>query len=203
MKKLLALVFALMLFAMPALAEIYTQPEVGYTVECPEGWLAVDNTTIDAYISAYETGAMTFTGTNADTLQQIKAQLTFPGSMIMIDPYANNVVITAADMGMEFTMEMFHAAMAPMMREQFVAQIPDITFVDEGSILEMNGRKYMTIVGTYEAFGTTVGVQQIYYLEGSTMYIFNVTVSAIAGEEYLLNFDLVIDQIVSSFNNNK
>jgi len=203
MKKLLALVFALMLFAVPVLAETYTHPTQGFSVECPEGWLAVDAANIDDYIAAYENGEMTFTGLNKDTLTQLKAQITAQDATILIDPLANNIVIAGADIGMPFTMDVFQAAMTPTLLQKIQSGVPGITFVDEGSIVEMNGRQYMTIVGTYEMNGVTVGVQQIYYLEGTCMYVFNVTVTSLGGADYLLYFDTLIDQVLNSFNSNK
>ena len=141
MKKLLAIIFALMLFAVPALAETYTHPTQGFSVECPEGWLAVDAANIDAHIAAYENGEITFTGTNKDTLTQLKPQIAAQDMVILIDPLGNNIIIYGANIGMAFTMEIFQAAMTPTLLQRIQASAPGITFVDEGSIVEMNGRR--------------------------------------------------------------
>ena len=94
MKKMMALLMALCLMAMgvPAMAEdaaqtqLYTNTEMGFSIAVPTQWLVVDKDNIDTYIAAYENGEMTFMGTNADVLNELKPQFAGANMAVAISP---------------------------------------------------------------------------------------------------------------------
>lgn len=205
MKKLIALVIALMMFALPALADTltYTHPNRGYTLEYPAAWLAVDSSNVDQYIDLYNSGKMAFTGTNAETLTQLKAQIAAQDMAVLVDPYANNVVVVAADVGMEITTEMFQMIMVPMLVEQIKAEVPGIEITDEGTIQELGDRSVITVGGTYTMSGIEVEIMQIYYLKGTMMYAFNLTANGFLGQDIVAQFALEALSMVGTFEDGK
>mgnify|MGYP003306620546 CR=1 FL=1 len=103
MKKMFALIMALVMCLLCASAmaqetQTYTHPVQGYSIQVPADWLCVDKTNVQQYIDAYEKGEMSFTGTNAMTLEELKPQLETADCAVLINPYANNVVIVKENM---------------------------------------------------------------------------------------------------------
>ena len=196
MKKMMALLMALCLMVMgvPAMAEdaaqtqLYTNTEMGFSIVVPAQWLVVDKDNIDTYIAAYENGEMTFTGTNAETLKQLKPQVEATDCAVLINPYANNVVLVKENMGMELTNDQFVSMLIPMFRTQLVKQMPTLEFTSEGEVIAAGENEFIVLSGTYQINGITASVDMLFCLDGSDLYTLSLTTTSLFGEEALNTF---------------
>lgn len=196
MKKMMALLMALCLMVMgvPAMAEdaaqtqLYTNTEMGFSIAVPAQWLVVDKDNIDTYIAAYENGEMTFTGTNADVLNELKPQFAGANMAVAISPYANNLVLTVADMGIELTEELFVSLMIPQFKQQIVLQMPTIEFTQEGEPLTLGENEFISLSGVCNLNGLSASVDQLFLLKGTKLYVANLTTVDMLGEEILNAF---------------
>lgn len=193
MKKLTALMMALLLCAacVSAMAEgtqLYTHPTQGYSISVPAEWLCLDKTNMDSLIAAYENGEMTFTGTNAETLKQLKPQVESTDCAVLINPYANNVVLVKENMGMELTNDQFVSMLIPMFRTQLVNQMPTLEFTSEGEVIAAGENEFIVLSGTYQINGITASVDMLFCLDGSDLYTLSLTTTSLFGEEALNTF---------------
>lgn len=193
MKKLTALMMALLLCVacVSAVAEgtqLYTHPTQGYSISVPAEWLCLDKTNMDSLIAAYENGEMTFTGTNAETLKQLKPQVESTDCAVLINPYANNVVLVKENMGMELTNDQFVSMLIPMFRTQLVNQMPTLEFTSEGEVITAGENEFIVLSGTYQINGITASVDMLFCLDGSDLYTLSLTTTSLFGEEVLNTF---------------
>ena len=193
MKKLTALMMALLLCvacvsAMAEGTQLYTHPTQGYSISVPAEWLCLDKTNVDSLIAAYENGEMTFTGTNAETLKQLKPQVEATDCAVLINPYANNVVLVKENMGMELTNDQFVSMLIPMFRTQLVKQMPTLEFTSEGEVIAAGENEFIVLSGTYQINGITASVDMLFCLDGSDLYTLSLTTTSLFGEEALNTF---------------
>jgi len=193
MKKLTALMMALLLCvacvsAMAEGTQLYTHPTQGYSISVPAEWLCLDKTNLDSLIAAYENGEMTFTGTNAETLKQLKPQVESTDCAVLINPYANNVVLVKENMGMELTNDQFVSMLIPMFRTQLVKQMPTLEFTSEGEVIAAGENEFIVLSGTYQINGITASVDMLFCLDGSDLYTLSLTTTSLFGEEVLNTF---------------
>ena len=193
MKKLTALLMALLLCvacvsAMAEGTQLYTHPTQGYSISVPAEWLCLDKTNMDSLIAAYENGEMTFTGTNAETLKQLKPQVESTDCAVLINPYANNVVLVKENMGMELTNDQFVSMLIPMFRTQLVKQMPTLEFTSEGEVIAAGENEFIVLSGTYQINGITASVDMLFCLDGSDLYTLSLTTTSLFGEEALNTF---------------
>lgn len=193
MKKLTALMMALLLCvacvsAMAEGTQLYTHPTQGYSISVPAEWLCLDKTNMDSLIAAYENGEMTFTGTNAETLKQLKPQVEATDCAVLINPLANNVVLVKENMGMELTNDQFVSMLIPMFRTQLVKQMPTLEFTSEGEVIAAGENEFIVLSGTYQINGITASVDMLFCLDGSDLYTLSLTTTSLFGEEALNTF---------------
>ena len=193
MKKLTALMMALLLCvacvsAMAEGTQLYTHPTQGYSISVPAEWLCLDKTNMDSLIAAYENGEMTFTGTNAETLKQLKPQVEATDCAVLINPLANNVVLVKENMGMELTNDQFVSMLIPMFRTQLVNQMPTLEFTSEGEVIAAGENEFIVLSGTYQINGITASVDMLFCLDGSDLYTLSLTTTSLFGEEALNTF---------------
>lgn len=193
MKKLTALMMALLLCvacvsAMAEGTQLYTHPTQGYSISVPAEWLCLDKTNMDSLIAAYENGEMTFTGTNAETLKQLKPQVESTDCAVLINPLANNVVLVKENMGMELTNDQFVSMLIPMFRTQLVNQMPTLEFTSEGEVIAAGENEFIVLSGTYQINGITASVDMLFCLDGSDLYTLSLTTTSLFGEEALNTF---------------
>lgn len=193
MKKLTALMMALLLCvacvsAMAEGTQLYTHPTQGYSISVPAEWLCLDKTNVDSLIAAYENGEMTFTGTNAETLKQLKPQVEATDCAVLINPLANNVVLVKENMGMELTNDQFVSMLIPMFRTQLVNQMPTLEFTSEGEVIAAGENEFIVLSGTYQINGITASVDMLFCLDGSDLYTLSLTTTSLFGEEALNTF---------------
>lgn len=206
MKKMTALVLALVLsiLCVPALAEDaavqdYTNTELGFTVTLPGDWLVVDRENVDAYIAAYEKGEMTFTGTNAPTLQQLKPLFAAQNMAIAISPNAYNVTLSSADLGIALTNEQFIEMLIPVFKEQIASSMPGMQIVTDGEVLPLGDNEFIFLSGELDMNVMTAYADQMFLLKGTKMYLVNVTSTNVFGEEMQNAFYAQLMDIIASF----
>lgn len=193
MKKWMILFMAVLLCGMSvsALAEdtqLYSHPTEGYSISVPAQWLCVDKSNLDALIAAYEKGEMTFTGTNANTLREIKAQVEGIDCAVLINPHANNIVITKEKVGVELTIEQFVALVVPMLRSQLQQQLPGLEFTSEGDMVTLGENKFAMLAGRYSIDDRDTTLEMLYYLDGADLYTLTLTPSFIADQDIVNAF---------------
>jgi hypothetical protein len=193
MKKMMVLLMALLLCVMSVSAvaegaQLYTHPVHGYSISVPAEWLCLDKTNVDSLIAAYENGEMTFTGTNAETLKQLKPQVETTDCAVLINPYANNVVMVKESLGMELTKDQFVSMLIPMFRTQLVKQMPTLEFTAEGEVITAGENEFIVLSGSYQINGITASVDMLFYLDGADLYTLSLTTTALFGEEVLNTF---------------
>ena len=204
MKKILALLLVLVLCAacIPAMAEgtqTYTHPTHGYSIEVPAEWLCVDKNNVQGYIEAFENGEMTFTGTNAMTLEALKPQLETSDCAVLINPYANNVVIVKENMVMAFTQDLFVSMVIPMLKKQLSTQMPSIQFTAEGEILTLGDKDFILLAGEYSLNGIAAAVDMLFYLDGEDLYTINLTTTSVFGQDVMNDFYADVQEAFATF----
>ena len=180
MKKTIALLLALLLcvLSVSAMAEekqVYTHPTKGYSITVPAQWLCVDISNIQQYITAYQNGEMTFTGTNAETLSNLLMQIQSQDCAILIDSSSNNVTITDVDMGIALDHKTFAALMIPQFKSQLSAQFPSMEFTCEGEILTFVDNTFVMLSGIYSMSNIPIEMTQLYYIDDTSLYVITTT----------------------------
>lgn len=204
MKKMTALLLALLLAVMciPAMAEetqVYTHPTQGFSITLPADWLVVDNTNVDAYIAAYENGEMTFAGTNAQTLTQLKAQTAVQDCAIAINENSNNLVMMGADLGVELTNEQFVQTLIPSFKQQIAATMPGLEFTSEGEIVTLGENEFIFLSAEMDLGGAKMYADQVFMLDGTMMYLINVTATDVYGAEAKNAFYAQLQTVLTTF----
>lgn len=188
MKKTLILLMAMLLcvLCLPVQAEgiqTYVHPNQGYSIDVPAEWLCVDKTNVQDYIAASEAGELAFTGTNKDTLLTLVPQLESTDCTVMINPYANNIVVVKENMGAEFTTEQFVAMLIPMLKQQLENQMPTIQFTAEGDVLPLGDKEFILLSGVYSMNNLPISVDMLFYLHGKDLFTVNLTTTGLFGQE--------------------
>lgn len=206
MKKAMAFVMALVMSMLCAsvMAEdvekqVYTCPAKSYTITVPGDWLCVDKTNVDAYIEAYEKGEMTFSGTNAMTLEGLKPQIVSADCAVLINPYANNVVIVKEAIGLTLTNDTFVSMMIPLLKQQLTSQIPAIEFTAEGERLSLGDKEFVLLAAEYSLNGITASVDMLFYLDGSALYTLSLTTTPLFGQDVVNAFYADVQEACATF----
>lgn len=204
MKKFLALMMALVLLlscttALAQETQAYTHPNQGYSFQAPANWLVVDSTNIQTYIDAFRNGEMAFKGTDATTLEGQLAQILSTDCVVVIDEYANNVVINGTDMGMEVTTDLFLTVFVPLLKSQLTEQIPSIQFVTDGEVVKYGENEFILLKAQYDMQGVAINVEQLYYIQGTVMYVANLTVIPLYEDAILDAFYAGVETMMASY----
>lgn len=206
MKKtmVLLMVFALCVMCVPAMAEeagvqTYTHPTQGYSISVPSDWLCVDKNNVQAYIDAYEAGEMTFSGTNAMTLESLKTQLYTTDCAVLINPQANNIVIVKEDVGVALTSKQFVSLMIPTLKQQLSMQIPSIQFTSEGDIVPFGENEFILLAAEYSLNGFAANVDMLFYVDGSNLYTINLTTTPFFGQDAVNQFYADVQAACATF----
>lgn len=204
MKKMFALIMALVMCLLCASAmaqetQTYTHPVQGYSIQVPADWLCVDKTNVQQYIDAYEKGEMSFTGTNAMTLEELKPQLETADCAVLINPYANNVVIVKENMGMAFTEDLFVSMVIPMLKSQLANQMPTIEFTAEGEKVAFGEKEFILLAAEYSLNGVSASVDMLFYLDDTDLYTINLTTTSVFGRDAVNDFYADVQAACATF----
>lgn len=204
MKKAMVLLMALVLCMLCASAmaqetQTYTHPTQGYAITVPTNWLCVDKSNVQEYITAYEQGEIDFSGTNAQTLAALQVQLNTSDCAVLINPYANNIVIVKENMGITLTNEQFTSMMIPVLKQQLTAQMPSIQFTAEGETVAFGDKEFILLAAEYSMGGVTASVDMLFYLDGTNLYTLNLTTTAIFGQDVVNAFYADVQEACATF----
>lgn len=142
---------------------------------------------------------MTFTGTNAMTLELLKPQLETSDCAVLINPYANNVVIVKENMVMAFTQDLFVSMVIPMLKKQLSTQMPSIQFTAEGEILTLGDKDFILLAGEYSLNGIAAAVDMLFYLDGEDLYTINLTTTSVFGQDVVNDFYADVQEAFATF----
>lgn len=179
MKKLLSMIMAMMMLAMPVLAmaedaewSTYTDPNGNYSFNYPTGWTVLDEESIDKIMETADTmgdeqlSAM---------VQQYAPQIKQSGMVILItDDMTNNVNIVRQDMGMELDDTMMEM-LATMLPSQLEAQMEGIEWLADPSYVDLAEGKALLLQYSYELAGVKIVGVQAYAGVGTVLYAFTLT----------------------------
>ncbi len=175
MKKALSILLALslLLCCAPALAEEaaeytpYTDPTGHYSLEYPADYLLLDAETIDALISAMESGEIDI-GFDFSTYGPMLKESNLT---LFVDPFTgNNVNVVIMDLGAHLSAEILVQLSIPATREQYKTMMPDAVYDDEGSVKTINGTDFAHLALRYPQNGVSVYMEQYVVCVGSLMY---------------------------------
>ncbi len=180
MKKLLSLALALMLLlgSTAALAEtegytFYQHPTLGYTLEYPGTWLALDSANFEVLMTSMSDDEALADLDLASVIPLISQQQ----MTMFMELNGTNVNIVAQDVGMSLTAEQF-LPMMPQMGQQVIQSLPGATLMDSGSLYEVNGKQYCKLCAAYELSGSQLYAFQFYGFSGTTMILVTLTLNA-------------------------
>ena len=195
MKKLFALVMALMLAlgCVSALAEseapayqVYTHPVIGYTLEYPTTWLALDTETLPVMMAmAQSTG---IEGIDLSMLGNMEEQIVSANMTMFFDMMTGaNFTIGAQDLGMPIDVASFNAMMLPMLKAQYEQMFANCTFADDDPTVVIGDKEYSYLSATYVANGQTTCLEQFYLVDGTVMYVIAGTYAQDRATDELIN----------------
>jgi len=202
MKKLFAVFLALMLAlgCMTAVAEQsaytgYTHPVLGYSLNYPSEWLAIDTETLPVLMALAQQGGME--GIDVSVLGNLEEQIVSSNMTMFMDVNTGtNINIGAQDIGVEVTDEIFLSAMMPMLKAQYEQMFANAVFTSEGETLNLGTvtANYMAL--NYVINGQTMTGEQFFVLDGTMMYAIACTYNAgLAGTDVVSH----MINLVSSF----
>lgn len=183
MKKILAILMALSLMLMPVLsmaeaaeelpaALIYTHTDGLYSFEYPEGWTLLNaeniQETLDAMAGAGDEEMAELVATYGPQIQQTGMV------MLLNETGFTNVNVVSQYVGMKPTDEQL-LALAPSLVAQLSGVMEGIQFLNEGSLVELNGLKALMVEYTCELSGTAMQGAQVYVPGAENLYIFTYT----------------------------
>lgn len=169
MKKLLAIVLSLMLFALPAFGEekeyaLYTHPENAFSLEYPAAWSVLEGKDFpESMDNAGERGTVLFKG--QDGMQ---------------------LVLLYQPLGAEMTPEMFMSMMLPVFLESYEAEEEEVSFPDHGSVEYMDDAgdiAYCCFTVSFREGEEILTSSQYFRMAGEGMYILSLTLPANADYE--------------------
>lgn len=205
MKKLLAMVLALMLAlsCIPALGEdvefvTYTQPILGYTIECPANWYALDSENL-ASLADILLKDNNMQGIDPSVYENISNVISGTNMTMFLATNGTNMSVGMQDLGLELTNDLFLALMMPQLLTQFQTLYQEIEFLDRGSLYRLNDMEYVRMEAIYQLNGEPVHVAQYYYLEGTKLYLITVTFATELSEEEKIDMLVCMDYMMSTF----
>lgn len=186
MKKLLSVLMALALALVPVLAlaeaaevleaeyDTYTHTNEQYTFMYPIGWTMLNKENIQTIMESVDVG-------NDPELAQMLADYgpaIAQADMIMLvsENGQTNVSVAPKYVGMQANDEAL-LALAPQLVSQMSGAMENIEFVDEGSIIELNGINGLMLQYVCELAGMQVHGVQVYVSGAEYLYVLTYTCS--------------------------
>ena len=200
MKKLFAVVLAMMLAlgCISALAEdaapytTYVHPTLGYTLEYPSNWLAIDTESLPVMMEMAK--QMGTDGIDLSMLGNLEEQIVSANMTMFLDVTTGaNFTIGAQDLGMPIDTNSFVTMMMPMLKMQYEQMFAGCTFIEDEPIVAIGDTEYCYLPMAYELNGQTTCLEQFYLVSGTVMYIISGTYSeALMTDELMENMGYVL-----------
>ena len=177
-KSILALMMALVLMMMPVLSmaetafQTYTHTNDQYTVQYPANWILLNAENITSIMEMMDTSE------DEQLAQMISAygpqvqQLDMV--MIINETGLTNVNLVCQEVGMNLNGEQL-MSMAPALVSQLSNSMAGIQFVDEGSLIDVNGTESLKMAYVMEVAGAQMCGVQVYIPGSTAIYIVTYT----------------------------
>lgn len=189
MKKILSVLMALALLVLPVLSmaeaaeeleavyETYTHTDDQYTIMYPSNWTLLNKENIQSMLEAIDS-------LGDEELSQMIAvygsQMEQTDMVMMLNETGmTNINIVCQYVGMRATDEVL-LSLAPTLVSQLGSAFEGIEFVNEGSLVELNGVNALMVEYAYELSGTAMQGAQVYVPGAENLYIFTFTCSDVS-----------------------
>ena len=186
LKKITALLMVLVvLLSTAALAEgtqVYTHPVHGYSITVPSDWLCVDSQNIQQLITDFENGTFSFMGTDIATLKNLALQMQQMDFAVLSNANSFNIVISFIDLGVAMNQDTFITTLVPILKADLAASFPSMEFSTVGEPLTLGDNHFVVIAGEYSMNGINMAMDQLYMLNGTRLYVLNLTTTPLWGE---------------------
>lgn len=166
----------------PASAEAYIHPMAGFQLTIPEGWLAVDSTTVDEVIHSSRVSA-----DMAATMASIRGILDSTLSVFLfqedaqLPPFVNVAVELKGELDWEITLDDLLAT-AQAYEAYYLEdheQFPSYTVLTPAGVDQVEGWYPMGYLsGVYEKSGYQIALIQVFIASGALFYEFTLTAEA-------------------------
>ncbi|MBQ3079524.1 MAG: hypothetical protein IJC48_05930 [Clostridia bacterium] len=203
MKKLISLFLVIMMsvFAIASVSAeaneyiLYTHPTVGYSLEYPSDWIALDTESVQELLTLFADDS----SVEGLDLKSLAQQLTGTDMAMFIDMYGNNVNIIKQAMGMPISASDF-VTVLPMFMSQFEASYPGITFFDEGTVYTAGANQYAKMAYGYDLGGFYTYGEQFYDCSTGDLYTITFTAASGSSEADIQSVYPMIDHMLATFN---
>lgn len=195
MKKLFAVVLALMLAlgCMSAVAETaaseyvsYTHPTLGYTLEYPSTWMAIDTENLPMMMAMVQQHGIE--GIDMSMLGNLEEQIKTTNMTVFMDLVTGaNFTIGAQDLGMPIDANAFATMMLPMLKAQYEQMFAGCEFIEDEPIVQIGETEYCYLPMKYVANGQTTCLEQFYLVNGTVMFIIAGTYAETDATDELIN----------------
>lgn len=180
MKKILTLVLCMMFalvsvsaFADTAEWERYENTELGYSVEYPVDWLAMDAETV-ALLMMLAGDELTVGDYGADELSTMVGNSSMVGFYPLYESAAN-FSIDASNVGVNLPAELLCLMMCPELVEQIKVMMPYMKVVDDGYVVKVGDRNFCAVHFFYEDADVTLHSVQYYITANNMLYTITLT----------------------------
>ena len=180
MKKLLALVLTviLALASLTAAAETvryekYTNKDLGFSVEYPETWMAMDAEMIAMIMELVDVGAE-FEGISTEELAQAAANKNMV-SFVPMDEGYGNFSVDVNELGTYLPASLLVYLLCPEVVGQLNAYMPGLKVISSGDVVNANGESFAHIHVTYRMDGELYHSEQYYVCNGTELVTLTLT----------------------------
>ncbi len=184
LKLVLAMMLALSLTAAAETAPVlettyasFEHPRMGYVLEYPSTWTLLDKDGIQIIFDAIEAGKTELSEAGIQILAQARPQIETHDLAMMVAPVSSghNVNVVASHMGATPSVEAAIQQLAPQLKTQQEAMFPNLQWLDEGSIVQMNGLDAMRIAYSFEGKGLLYTQNQYYLFANDNQHVITFT----------------------------
>lgn len=214
MRRWMSAVLILCLFCMPALAEnaytlpdgvrtvmYYQHPQDGFSVACPEGWVTVDHTNLDAFMretSSPDHPYAALYGAVAPSENNIRAYRI----LLLIDPatQTNVNILPQRVAGLEeMTAAEINEQLISGILAQLQGQFAGAEVLNGGSVQVFGKNEFAMIALSYNALGKQMEIYQFYKMAGQRIYTITFTAQKAVLEAQEDQMSAVLTDVLTSF----
>jgi len=179
MKKMLAMLLALLLFAMPVLGQgagkwmRYTHPTFGFSLQYPSDWLAVDAGNIDEYIAAYQAGTMRHGAADAETLSMLAPDIHEMDMTMLMDTFGNWIQMNYYSLGYTMTIHQFSTLVLPQILREMkdYPYYAEAEFLTDGEIVTYGENTFALLaVELKDGQGLSISEDILFLLDGDCIF---------------------------------
>lgn len=201
MRKLITLLLAVMLLALPVMSlaqettaetKTFTQADGLYTFDYPSTWTTMDRASIDATLELAKTlGDETLTN-SLESYKDIMSQMDI--AMIMSEDRLCNVVISFQEIGAPLSSEQL-LSLAPSLVAQYEVSFSEFEATNPGSTLDVGENSFMLMEYNASSVGQSIQGAAFYIVPDTKLFTIVLTAPGGTIDDYLNDFMSVINTI--------